>query len=263
MLTTVVRNLDKLKFLADENSTTILTSVGVTGTIATAYLSARASFKAARIIDVEEEIINRGVTVEPVYLTQKGKVKLVWKCYIPAVGMGATTVICIIAAHRIHSGKIAALAVASATSQQALQEYKNKVFDKLGEVKERNVRDEVAQDRVDKQPVRAGEVIITGKGEVLFYDQHSGRYFHSTVEDVKRAENRINHELLNQMGCSLSEFYDEIGLPPSNYSDSVGWNGGERIDVEFSTTLSSDQRPCVAIDFRRPPAIDYIRHTYG
>lgn len=263
----VARQAHNLKFLANQNSTTILTGLGVGGTAATAYLSGKASFKAARIIDREEAILNAGLSdsireMHPVRPTKKEKVKLVWKCYIPATAVGATTITCIIMAQRINSGKIAALVIASGISERALQEYKDKVIEKLGDVKERNLRDELAQDRVTKNPVRPGEVIVPGIGDVLFYDQHGGRYFHSTMEKVRAAENKINFELLNQIGCSLSEFYDEVGSPPSNYSDSAGWNGGERIEVVFSTTLSSDDRPCIAIDFRPPPTTSY-RHTYG
>ena len=39
--------------LAEINSTTILTGMGVTGVVTTAYLTGRASFKAAQIIEKE------------------------------------------------------------------------------------------------------------------------------------------------------------------------------------------------------------------
>jgi len=265
----VARQAHNLKFLANEHSTTILTGLGVGGTAATAYLTGRASFKAARIIDREE----RGRLIQlrdpesagafsPSLRTGE-KFKMTWKLYLPPFAVGVSTITCIITANKISSSKIAALAVASGISERALQEYKDKVFDKMGPNESRKLRDEMAQDRVDRNPPKQGEVIIAGTGDVLFHDAHSGRYFTSTVEKVRAAENKINHDLLDQMGCSLSEFYDEIGLPPSNYSDSVGWNGGDRVEIDFSTTLASDNRPCIVIDFPHPPKMDYVRHTYG
>lgn len=261
----LLRNASKLKFLLNENSTTILTGLGVTGTVATAYLTGRATFKAAELIAHDEAVANTGVEpgADPVYLTKKDKVKIVWKVYAPPVAAGAITITSIITANRISSKKIAALVVASGVSERAFQEYKDKVVERLGQKKHEDIRAGVAQDRVDRNPVGTNEVIVTGKGDVLFYDEHSGRYFYSTMETVRRAENRINHELLEGMGCSLSEFYDEIGMKASNYSDSVGWNGGERMEVEFSTTLSEDGRPCISIDFKKPPITTYNRHTYG
>jgi hypothetical protein len=282
MLTGLVRQVHHLKFLLNENSPAILTGLGVSGTVATAYLTGRASFKAAEVIatskppvmseerkqrmraggynDLEIAAVARSEVV-----STWNKVGLVWKYYIPPVAVGVGTITCIVTANKISASRIAALAVASGISERAFQEYKDKVVQTMGDRQERNIRDEIAQDRVDKRPVRPGEVILSGAGDVLFYDAHSGRYFQSTVETVKRAENKINHELLNGhgTGSSLSEFYDEIGLPPSNYSDSVGWNDGERIEIEQSTTLSSDQRPCISIDFRPPPTTTYNRHTYG
>ena len=87
----------------------------------------------------------------------------------------------------------------------------------------------------------------------------AGRYFQSSVEEIKRAENKVNHDLINFMHASLSEFYDEIGLPPTSYSDSVGWNANHRIEVTFSTTMSSNNQPCIAIDFVHPPTMEYAQ----
>ena len=123
----------------------------------------------------------------------------------------------------------------------------------------RKIRDEVAQDRVNAHPA-SGEVLVVGAGEVLCYDMLTGRYFQSTMEDIKRAENSVNYELIHFMSCSLSHFYDEIGLPPTNYTDSVGWNLNHKMEVKFSTVFSTDKRPCIAIDFSRPPIPDYQRH---
>jgi Family of unknown function (DUF6353) len=276
-LTGAVGLVRKGKFLLNENSRTILTGVGVGGTITTAYLSGRASLKAARIIDQAKEerrqqfdqaaaLVTSGhrpadipehlASVRP-ELTRMDKVKLVWRLYIPPVGLCLTTVTCIIVANKIASKKIAALAVASGISERALQEYKAKVIEKLGDRQDTKIRDEVAQDRVNNHPVNTSEVILAGTGDVLCYDMTTGRYFQSSVEEIKRAENKINYTLNNHMYASLSEFYDEIGLPPTSFTDHVGWNANNRVEVLLSTTMSTDQRPCIAMEFRTPPFTDY------
>ena len=96
----------------------------------------------------------------------------------------------------------------------------------------------------------------------LCYDVTTGRYFQSTVEDIKRAENKVNYELIHFMSCSLSHFYEEIGLPPTPYTDSVGWNTNNHMEVIFSTVMSTDNRPCIAIDFSKPPVADYEKNSY-
>jgi hypothetical protein len=264
MILGLTQKMHHVKFLLNANSPAILTGVGVAGTVTTAYLTGRASFKASRIIENEELIVNNSVEIESdrVYLTKKNKVKLVWKLYIPAVGVGSTTIASIILANKISSKRLAALGVAAGISERALQEYKEKVLEKIGDRQERNIRDEIAQDRITKNPVNTREVILAGTGEVLCYDMGTGRYFQSTVEEIKRAENKINHQLIHFMSASLSEFFDEIGLPPTTYSDSVGWNMNSTVEVVFSTTMTPDQRPCIAIDFAKPPIPDYEKKMW-
>jgi hypothetical protein len=237
-----------------------MTGMGVAGTVSTAYMTGRATFKAAKILEKEQLLIaseEKENTDAPRVLTLPSKIKLVWRLYIPPVVVGASTIASIIMANRFASKKIAALTIASGISDRALQEYKEKVAQRLSENDRTKVRDEIAQDRVSKNPPNGREIILAGTGEVLCYDMVTGRYFQSSVEEIKRAENKINHQLLNYMHASLSEFYDEIGLPPTSYTDSVGWNLNNRLEVVFSTVMSTDQRPCVAIDFLHPPVADY------
>jgi hypothetical protein len=268
MLSILLRHVDKAKFLVTDNSTTILTAVSVVGTVSTAVLTGRATFKAAQLIEQEERAIEKLVGEEngdvliPVELTLVGKIKLIWREYIPPTGVMVTTITCIIVANKIASKKIAALALAGGISERALQEYKSKVVEKLGERQDTKIRDQIAQERVSDHPVNSRELILAGTGEVLCYDMLTGRYFQSTMEEIKRAENKINHELNNHMNASLSEFYDEIGLPATPYTDSVGWNANNIVKLQFSAVMSTDDRPCLAIYFEHPPITDYHRFDH-
>lgn len=268
MFSGLVQQVHKARFLLENHSTTILTGVGVGGTIVTSVLTGRASFKAAKIIEDEQNVMfhawREGESEEPpVDLSKPTKVKLVWKLYLPPVASGVLTITSIVVANKISSKKIAALAVAGGISERALQEYKDKVVEKLGERQDQKLRDEIAQDRVNAHPVGSREIVLAGTGEVLCYDMITGRYFQSTVEEIKRAENKINHEMLNHMGASLAEFHDELGLPATPYTDSVGWSGTDLIKVVFSTVMSPDSRPCVAIDFSRPPILEYSQNFHA
>jgi hypothetical protein len=244
--------------LAGVNPTTVLTSMGVTGVVTTAYLAGRASFKAAQLIEKEQK---EAFHKDPVdgELTTKEKVKLVWPLYVPPVSVGCTTITAIIMSNHAASKKIAALTVASGISERAFQEYKTKVVEKLGDAKETALRDEIAQERVTKTPFPTREVIIAGAGDVLCFDMTTGRYFVSSMEKIRQAENKVNYDIIAHEYASLSSFYDEIGLPPTPYSDEVGWNADRRLDIQFSTVMSSDNRPCIAIDFVNPPFAEYSR----
>lgn len=254
----------KVVKLAGDNQSTILTGIGVTGVVSTAYFSGRASFKAAELIERENlRRIDTAMTDDPKpAMSKKEKVKLVWPLYIPPVTVAATTITAIVMANHEASKKIAALTVASGISERALQEYKEKIYEKLGERKAVEFHDEIAQDRVNRNPPPGKgntQVILSGKGEVLFMDSLTGRYFLSSMEEVRRAENKINFEILNHMYASLSAFYQEIGLDPTPYSETVGWNGNELFEVTFSTAMTPDSKPCIVIDFARLPFTEYDR----
>jgi hypothetical protein len=253
--------------LAGINSTTILTGMGVTGVVTTAYLAGRGSYKAALLIEREEKLkLGEKKGVPPRFdfkdskpLTTKEKIKLVWPLYVPAVSVGCTTITAIVMSNHAASKKIAALTVASGISERAFQEYKAKVVEKLGETKEMAIRDEVAQDRVTNTPLPSREIIIAGSGDVLCFDITTGRYFVSSMEKIKQAENKVNYDIIAHDYASLSSFYDELGLPPTPYSDTVGWNSSNRLDLAITTTMSVDNRPCLAVDFVVAPFIEYSR----
>ncbi len=148
------------------NSPEILTALGVSGVVITAYLVGKASFEASDIIR-EDESVRVPLRIEK---PLKERTKRVWKLYIPAGTSAAMTVSAIILANRIGTRRAAAMAVAYNISEKAWGEYKDKVVEKIGVNKERSVRDEVAQDRVNANPVGVNQVIITGGGDVLCYD---------------------------------------------------------------------------------------------
>lgn len=256
----MLQHVHKIRFLLNDHSTTILTAAGVGGTIATAVLTGRATFKAAEIIVDEERLhqirLEEG-TVHTVHLSKTEKTKFVWRLYLPPVAAGVLTVTSIIYANKISSKKIAALAVAGGISERALTEYKEKVVEKLGARQDQKIRDEIAEDTVKRNPPLGAETFIIGSGDVLCYDMLTGRYFQSNVEAIRRAENNVNYQIIHFDSCSLSHFYDDIGLPPTMYSDQVGFNMGTKLDLDFSTVLTDDGRPCLTINFKRLPSAEY------
>lgn len=247
------------------NSPTILTAVAVTGTITTAILAGKASYKAATLIEAEERRREhlRDISElpesaeEPMDATEK--VELVWTLFIPAVGTAITTCIAMVAANQIGTRRAAAMAVAYSMSEKAFGEYKDKVTSKFGEKKEQSVRDELAQDRVNKKTVESTQVVMIGDGEVLCFEQYSGRYFNSTMETIKKAQNDLNYKILNESYASLNDFYDLLGLDTLASGEEVGWTTEKKLDIFFSTVLSTDQRPCIAIDFTMSPVRNYYK----
>lgn len=246
------------KYLTD-NSPAVLTGVGVAGTVATAVLTGRATIQATRIYDEELRVIG----VEGLDDLSKDRQKILAKeilpLYIPPVVVGTLTVTSIIAANRVGTRRAAALAAAYTISERSFQEYREKVVERLGETKEQKVRDEIAQDQVDRNPVGNREIIISSNGDQLFFESYTGRYFQSTMEDVKKAMNDTNYHMFQDQYASLGDFQRRIGLPLTDISEEVGWKVDAPLDIAFHGVISDDQRPCIAIQYRVEPVRDYHR----
>lgn len=232
------------KFAAD-NAPTLLTGIAVTGTLTTAYLAGRGAYKAAQLLGEE-----------PAFLTPKEKFEQTYRFYIPAAASAVVTVTAIIASQQIGHRRAIAMAAALAVSEKAYEEYREKVREKFGERKERTVRDEIAQDRVRNNP--SNEVIVASN-ESLYMDGHTGRYFKSDMETVRRAVNEINHRINSDFYASLSDFYRLIGLSPTSHSDELGWNSNRLLELSYSAVIAEDNRPCIVIDFRTVPSRNYYK----
>lgn len=253
----------RVKGLIQENASTLLTAGGVVGTVTTAILTGRASFKAAQIIDEKtESYLSHTVDSEgnPATIPFKEKVILVWPHFIPPVLTGSATIASIIMANRMSAQKAAALAAAYGLAEGRLSEYKEKVAEKLTPAKEQKIQDELAQEKVNKTP--GSNQIVVVEGEVLCFDQSTGRYFRSSMENVKKALNATITEIFNHEYASATHFYEELGLPGTTWTDDVGWNRDQLPDLTFSTVLSEDNRPCIAIDFKVLPRADFIPKYY-
>lgn len=239
--------------LLKKHSPEILTGIGVAGMVTTTIMAVKATPKAILLIN-EKEVEERVEKLTPVET-----VKTVWKCYIPAAVIGVLSIACIIGASSVNAKRNAALATAYTLSETALKEYKDKVLETVGEKKEEEIRAAIAKDKLEKDPVVQAEVIDTGTGKTLCYDALSGRYFRSDIDKIRRAEYELNRQLLTEGYISLNDFYYEIGLDSIKVGDKLGWNVKQEryIDVNFGSALTTDQMPCLVIDFNVAPVYDY------
>ena len=246
---------------ARKHSPEILTGIGIAGMISTTVLAVRATPKALMLI--EEKKREKKFASEQPELTKIEVVRTAWKPYIPAAVTGTASVACLVGASSVNARRNAALAAAYALSESTLADYKEKVVETIGEKKAQEVKDAIAKDKVENDPVSRKEVIITDKGETLCYDALSGRYFKSDIEYIRRAVNNLNERLLFDTHISLNEYYDEIGLEEIfPMGENLGWtvdpdsaNKG-LIELDFSSQLA-EGTPCLVVGFSNTPRYDY------
>jgi hypothetical protein len=241
---------------AAKNSPTILTGLSVTGLVTTVIMAVKATPKAMHILENEENTRSENGAYDSSDwpITKKETIQLTWKCYVPAAIMGGATIACIIGAHSISTRRNAALAGLYSLSETALKEYKNKVAEKIGEDKAKEIKDEIDQDTLKRNPASKQEILHTGRGDTLCYDVMSGRYFWSDINDVKAAINNVNKTMRNEMSVCLNDFYSELDLDRIGAGDLLSWyiDYGS-VEGDFSSQLADDGRPCLVIDFDTRP----------
>ena len=236
-----------------KNAPGILTGLAIVAGIGATVSAIKATPKALELIEAKKE------ELQVDKLTPMETVKTTWKCYVPTVVSSVISTTCMIGASSVHSRRNAALATAYSLSKSALTEYKNKVIETVGEKKERSIQDDIAKDRLAKDPVSSHEVIITEKGSTLCYDGVFGRYFKSDIDTLKRAMNEMNRRMVTgDMYVSLNEFYDEINLSHVEIGDQLGWNIDDgNLELEFSSQLADDGTPCLVIGYNVAPRYGY------
>jgi hypothetical protein len=248
------------------NAAVLLTGGGVVGTVATGLVAWRGGYKTAekigndKVQDLADQLSVDSEAYASADLDKWDKAKIAIPQALPPIVIGGATIASIIMGHKVSAQKAAALAAAYGLAERNLSEYKAKVEEKLTGPKKTAIEDEIAQDRVTRTSGHENIVIV--EGEVLCFDEPTGRYFRSTMEDIKTAVNSTNAEILNHEFANASFFYEELGLPATTWTDEVGWNHDQLLDLKYSTVLTPDNKPCISIDFKVLPKAEYVPKHY-
>lgn len=250
----------------NQNSGILLTAAGIVGTVATAVLAGRGGYKASAILaaaklekldTLERAAVAKGEP-EPEglpELTRMETLVLVGPHILPALVTGGATITAIVFAHKVSAQKAAALAAAYGLAERNLSEYKEKVSEKITGPKQKAIEEELAQDAVNQTPGHNNIVIV--EGDVLCFDKPTGRYFRSNMDTIRAAVNSTNAEINHHDHALASFFYEELSLDKTTWSDMVGWNTDQLLELTYSTVLTDDGKPCLAIDFKTMPREDY------
>ena len=238
------------------NLPTVLTCLSVIGVVATTVTSIKATPKALMLLEESREQEH----------TPPEIIKNVAPVYIPTLVAGAATISCIIGAHVTNHKRIVALASACSASTAALQDYKRKTRELLGEEKEREIYEAVVNDRITDEDVEVTE----DDGKILFYEEFAGKFFKSTMEDVLMAEYELNRTFRLRGGVSLQDFYAYLGLSSAGLPEEIGWGewmgeafyGYSWIDFEHQKAETEDGREYYIIRYPFSPTMDYLGEYY-
>lgn len=243
--------LRQTKTFVNRNASTILTCVGGVGVIATSVMAVKATPKAMALLEKAKD--EKGEE-----LTALEKVRFAGPVYIPSVITGVATLACIFGANALNKRQQAALMSAYALLDNSYKEHKAKTAELYGEDANAKIRAEIAKDHYDEKEFRE-------LSKQLFFDDFSGRYFESTMENVIKAQYAINRTISLNGGAYLNEWYEELGLEPTDYGNYLGWSSGLLMDCQWcdwlefghEKTVINDDLECIIITMSLDPMVDF------
>lgn len=255
------------RLFVKRNASTILTCLGGVGVVATTITAVKATPKVIRLIEKAEN--KKGEK-----LTKWEKVKTSSRSYLPTIGLGIATIGCIVGAEILNQKKQASLISAYALLDQAYKDYRRKAIELYGEEQDKEVMNAIAIEKAEEIGVRGSYLgtncdlsLEENTGDKkIFYDEHSGRYFESTIEQVLNAEYHLNRNYILRGYSYLNEFYEFLGIEQTEYGSVLGWapndDGMYWIDFNHRKLESEEDKDVYIIEMPFEPTYDFLEYGY-
>ena len=246
-----------------------LSCIAFVGVVVTAVVAVKATPKAVVKIHADSRKNHDG---DPYAYTKKEAIASAWKCYIPAVAIGASTIACIMGANALNRRQQAALTSAYALVQNSYKEYKDKLKELYGEEAHNAIVDSIMSEKCKDVSISTPGFFMNssldfGEGmepEIVrtFYDSFSQRYFETTIEKVIQAEYHLNRNFMFAGTIPLNDFYEFLGLEKTDFGDTVGWSSVNGdiywIDFNHRRVTLDDGMEVYVIDMVFEPTADWM-----
>lgn len=194
------------------NGSTILTFGATVGVIATGVTTAKAVPKALKKLDEIKQ--DKGEE-----LTLIDEAKVIIPYYILPVSIGFGTIMCIFGVNAINKKIQANMSSMYLLLHEQFSKYRHQVIDIYGEEADQKIRDQIVR--------LNGEFHIIDVDypdqKMMFRDHFSNRYFEMYERELMDAEYHMNRNFVLRGEASLNEFYEFLGLEPTDYGETHGW----------------------------------------
>ena len=201
----------KEHILSGKTLPTLLTVLSAAGVGITAVMAVKNTPKALAVLQDAE-------TEKGSALRFREKVIIAAPVYIPAILVGTATISCIFGGHILNQRQQTALISAFALLDASYREYREHVAALYGRDTDLEIRGRIAEEHQKTAEMQ------NGNERVLFFDEYSNRYFWRSMLEVVDAEYHFNRNLALRGYAELNEFYEFLGLKPTEYGLEVGWN---------------------------------------
>ena len=252
---------NKIGFQIQKKSPELLVAAGIAGVVVSAVMACKATIKASEVAEETKETIDEIHEIEEQGVTRAGNaysaddakkdltttylqtgVKYA-KLYAPSVILGAASITCIVASHRVLKKRNIALAAAYTTLDKSFKEYRGRVMERFGEQVEKEIRYNIKAKEIKKTVVdetgkkeKVKEVVDTPAVDGWDPSQYSpyARRFDETHPNwtknpemnrfyLKARQAQANDMLKARGHLFLNEVYDMMGFPRTKAGAVVGW----------------------------------------
>lgn len=224
----------------EKHGTTILTTVGIISDGIALY----EMYKAADTVKEKlEDVNNQDIPSKSEKLVTQ--IKTVAPVLAPTVIWFTFGTGCIIVSHKADSKKVAALTSAYELSETYRREYVSKVREKLGDKQAKEIEDDFYQEQAQKNMPEGPQdvnICLTGKGNQLYYDEGSGRFFRASPQWLERCKVDISHEVFVNNNASVNDFYYILGIPTIELGNGAGWESTHDLDSDNLIDMRWDLR---------------------
>lgn len=230
-----------------KNKPGLLMGFGIGSMIASTIVSFRLGYKAKEAVDEKKEELG----VEE--LSPKETARTVATYAAAPLILDIIGVVSILSGNQMNLNRGAAAVAAYAASETAFREYREQTKQAVGEKKEQQIRESVAKEIVENRPLKAGEIVVTGKGDCLCFDDVANQYFRSSKTQIEKIINRLNFEMMDSMTTvTVNDYCLAMGLDTVLLGNDIGWtvDGAGIISPDIIVQERCDE-PCFVITHSR------------
>ena len=205
------------------NAPKILTGISIASSIAATGFAIKGTVVAVKVEKERKEKIASGELPVPKHPKWE-TVKSVYKCYIPSAAFLSISIGSSLYGTGISSARTAMATAAYKASELALEEFRAKAVQELGEEKVQKIDQAIAQEHMEQYAAQPTTLLVDPYQDYPCMDKFTGQIIRTNVEEIRHVFNQINYDLSRGPSdfISLASYCDYFGIDCKN--ELIGWN---------------------------------------
>ena len=232
-LETILKAAKNSSTLVNRKSPLILTGLGIGLGITSTVMAVKATPEAN---DIYTKIKQSDL---PENEKRKEVIKNVVPLYLPSALTGGLAIASVVGGYKIQADRLTEMTAAYILAAKGLQDYKQTIIDKYGEIANEEIEKEVAKNNLEKAkeaknaPDKDDDPCykLMNNTPLLFKDTMTGQRYKTTITNIYNACLDISERLTEEEYVTVAEFYEDIYASGVNaQADSAqitGWLSGD------------------------------------